>query len=108
MEYFNRLFDVLGIVGNSNMDIIPITPFVSNNIYMNYKYYVSPKFNNYNKNYTELLKIMYKYNCKKYYKWDVTCIDFIKDEGINKNNIYILKSINEYDYQVFKVLLFLY
>jgi len=37
---------------------------------------------------------------------DIPCIDFIKDEGINKNNIFILKSI--YEYEVFKVLLFFY
>jgi len=53
MEYLNRLFNVLGIVGIGNMEIID-------------NYYVSSKFNNYNKNYVELLKIMYKYDFKRW------------------------------------------
>jgi hypothetical protein len=52
MEYFNRLFNVLGIVGNMDMKF-------SDN------YYVSSKFNNYNQNYVELLKIMYTYDFKR-------------------------------------------
>jgi len=43
----------------------------------------------------------------EYYKWNVSCIDYLKVD-INKSNIFILKRIYEYDYQVFKVLLFLY
>jgi hypothetical protein len=53
MEYFNRLFNVLGMVGIGNMEIID-------------NYYVSLKFNNYNKNYVDLVKIMYKYDCKRW------------------------------------------
>jgi hypothetical protein len=54
MEYLNRLFNILGIV-----DVINNTGIKDN-------YYVSSKFNNYNKNYVELVKIMYKYDCKRW------------------------------------------
>jgi hypothetical protein len=59
MEYFNRLFDVLGII--DNIDIIDDN------------YYVSSKFNNYNKNYVELIKIMYKYDFKRWEEPQCDC-----------------------------------
>jgi hypothetical protein len=49
MEFLNRLFDVLGIL----------------NYMLINKYYVSKKFINYNKQYVELLKIMYSYDYKR-------------------------------------------
>jgi hypothetical protein len=51
MEYFNRLFNVLGIIDN---------------LYIVVKYYVSSKFNNYNEKYVDLLKIMYSHDFKRW------------------------------------------
>ena len=72
-----------------------------------------PNYNNYFNlrlciEYSYLVFRIDEYIFFKYYKWYIPCIDFIKDEGINKTNINILKSIYEYDYEVFKVLLYLY
>jgi len=50
MEFLNRLFDVLGVI---------------NYMSIHNKYYVSKKFINYNKNYVELLTIMYTYDYKR-------------------------------------------
>jgi hypothetical protein len=58
IEYFNRLFNVLGIVDN---------------LYIVVNYHVSLKFNNYNNNYVELLKIMYKYDCKRWEEPQCDC-----------------------------------
>jgi len=46
----------------------------------------------------------------EYYKWDIPESILMQSiqMDINKNDIYILKNIMEYDYQVFKVILFLY
>ncbi len=50
LKFLNRLFDVLGILDTKEIN----------------KYYVSKKFINYNKNYVELLKIMYTYDYKRW------------------------------------------
>jgi len=42
----------------------------------------------------------------EYYKWDVS--ENLLMDSINQKDIYILKNIMEYDYEVFKVILFLY
>jgi len=53
LEFFNRLFDVIGILYiNSESFKVP--------------YYVSKKFINYNKNYVELLNIMYSHDYKRW------------------------------------------
>jgi hypothetical protein len=49
IKFLNRLFDVLGILDTKEIN----------------KYYVSKKFINYNKNYVELLTIMYTYDYKR-------------------------------------------
>jgi len=69
------------------------------NIYYNLRFCIE---------YSYLVPRIDEYIFFKYYKWDVPCIVFIKDKDINQNNIYILKNIMEYDYEVFKMILFLY
>jgi len=83
MEYLNRLFNVLGMEGYMDLDI-------SDN------YYVSSKFNNYNKNYVELLKIMYKYDCKRWEEPQCVCKYFSQYE------IEISYKIEEYFYTLRK------
>ena len=61
MEFFNRLFNVLGILDNHRVDV---------------NYYVSKKFNNYNKKYVELLKIMYSYDFKRWEENMCECSTF--------------------------------
>ena len=57
MEFFNRLFNVLGILNNLSM----IAKLQTDD------YYVSDKYINYNKKYVELLRIMYNYD---FYRWE--------------------------------------
>ena len=83
MEYLNRLFNVLGIVGVGNMEIID-------------NYYVSFKFNNYNKNYVNLVKIMYKYDYKRWEEPQCDCKYFSQYE------IEISYKIEEYFYTLRK------
>jgi len=83
MEYLNRLFNVLGNEGYMDLDI-------SDN------YYVSQKFNNYNKNYVELLKIMYKYDCKRWEEPQCAC------RYLSQYEIEIAYKIEDYFYTLRK------
>ena len=83
MEYLNRLFNVLGMEGYMDFDI-------SDN------YYVSSKFNNYNKNNVNLVKIMYKYDYKRCEEPQCDCKYFSQYE------IEISYKIEEYFYTLRK------
>jgi hypothetical protein len=61
MEYFNRLFNILGIIN------------IQYELESEVQYYVSEKFNNYNKKYVELLSIMYTYDFKRWEEKQCKC-----------------------------------
>ena len=62
MEFFNRLFNVLGILNISYVNDIDNSedPNIDEPLY-----YVSKKFNNYNKKFVELMTIMYKFDFER-------------------------------------------
>jgi len=66
-KFFNRLFNVLGIINNiyNTEDELPNEYEVASSD--KEMYYVSDKYINYNKKYEELLRIMYKFD---FYRWE--------------------------------------
>jgi 5-methylthioribose kinase len=63
MEYFNRLFNVLGIIDNLYSSFYSLDEKQdAEPKFEDIKYYVSSKFNNYNIKFEELSRLMHKYS----------------------------------------------
>ena len=71
MEFLNRLFDVLGII-----KLLELDDDVDNGVVQKIDYNVSKRFLNYNEKYTELMKIMYKYDFNRCYEIRCECEEF--------------------------------